>query len=125
MFKNVRLVCRLRKSSPTRSPTLPPHLTSAMSPSQTVVNTDKQSNPEIPPLSDKGMESMESKSAENTPGSSSTPANAPQTNRYFIMKSLAKEDLAWSVTNKVWATQLHNEIVLNEAFKVYPFQTQS
>jgi len=43
---------------------------------------------------------------------------APSKNRYFIMKSLTREDVAWSVANKVWATQPHNEKVLNDAFKV-------
>jgi hypothetical protein len=57
-------------------------------------------------------------SAEDTSiSSSSTPAKTP-TNRYFIMKSLTKEDLSWSVNNNVWATQPHNEAILNDAFKV-------
>ena len=63
------------------------------------------------------MEGGESQSADDSPLSSSTPAQTPK-NRYFIMKSLTKEDLAWSVNNKVWATQPHNEGVLNDAFKV-------
>jgi hypothetical protein len=42
----------------------------------------------------------------------------PGKDRYFIMKSLTKEDLAWSVANKIWATQPHNEKILNKAFKV-------
>jgi hypothetical protein len=53
----------------------------------------------------------------NTPVGS-TPSITPSKARYFIMKSLTKEDLAWSVSNKVWATQPHNETILNDAFKV-------
>jgi hypothetical protein len=34
------------------------------------------------------------------------------------MKSLTKDDLAWSVANNLWATQPHNESILNDAFKV-------
>lgn len=34
------------------------------------------------------------------------------------MKSLTRDDLEWSVGNKSWATQPHNESTLNEAFKV-------
>jgi hypothetical protein len=45
----------------------------------------------------------------------------PRTNakcRYFILKSLTVEDLEMSVKNGVWATQSHNEVVLNQAFEV-------
>ena len=54
----------------------------------------------------------------DTPQTSQSPLSTTSKDRYFILKSLSKEDLAWSVTNKVWATQPHNESVLNEAFKV-------
>jgi len=54
----------------------------------------------------------------DTPQSSSSPQSMSSKDRYFILKSLTKEDLAWSVANKVWATQPHNETILNEAFKV-------
>ena len=56
---------------------------------------------------------------EESPQSFSTVASTtPGKDRYFIMKSLTKEDLAWSVANKIWATQPHNEKILNDAFKV-------
>jgi hypothetical protein len=58
-----------------------------------------------------------SRSAEESPFSPSTPA-PENTSRYFIMKSYAKGDLDWSVANKLWATQPHNEKVLNDAFRV-------
>jgi hypothetical protein len=38
--------------------------------------------------------------------------------RYFIMKSLSRENLEISVRKGVWATQPHNESKLNEAFSV-------
>ena len=38
--------------------------------------------------------------------------------KYFIMKSLTKEDLETSVRDGVWATQPHNEDGLNKAFHV-------
>ncbi|KAL5482515.1 hypothetical protein ACEPAI_9109 [Sanghuangporus weigelae] len=37
--------------------------------------------------------------------------------RYFILKSLTQHDLDLSVEKGVWATQPHNEIVLNQAFR--------
>lgn len=65
-------------------------------------------------LAEKALEKGSS-TDDTTPGPP-TPNDSP--NRYFIMKSLTKEDVAWSVVNKAWATQPHNESVLNEAFKV-------
>lgn len=38
--------------------------------------------------------------------------------RFFIMKSLAEEDLQLSVRNGHWMTQEHNKTTLNEAFAV-------
>ena len=116
VFKNVRLVCRLRKSSPARAPILASASSSAVSSSQTLVS-DVAPPASVTPLPEKTMEGGEPQSADDTPLSSSTPAQTP-TNRYFIMKSLTKEDLSWSVNNKVWATQPHNESILNDAFKV-------
>ncbi|KAL5519908.1 hypothetical protein ACEPAG_1568 [Sanghuangporus baumii] len=37
--------------------------------------------------------------------------------RYFILKSLTQHDLDLSVEKGVWATQPHNETVLNQAFR--------
>jgi hypothetical protein len=38
--------------------------------------------------------------------------------KFFIVKSLTVEDLELSVRNGIWATQSHNEEVLNKAYKV-------
>ena len=38
--------------------------------------------------------------------------------RFFIMKSLTREDIELSVQNGYWMTQDHNETTLNKAFKV-------
>lgn len=38
--------------------------------------------------------------------------------KYFIVKSLTLQDLELSVRNGIWATQSHNEDVLNKAFRV-------
>ncbi|POR31259.1 Uncharacterized protein TPAR_08531 [Tolypocladium paradoxum] len=40
-----------------------------------------------------------------------------QPDKFFIMKSLTMEDLELSVRTGIWATQPHNEEVLNNAFK--------
>jgi hypothetical protein len=41
-----------------------------------------------------------------------------QKDRFFILKSLTVEDLELSVRTSIWATQAHNEEVLNSAFQV-------
>jgi hypothetical protein len=87
------------------------------------VNSNAPSTSTISLPSDKFIDSTDSESAKDPLLSSPTTANAPQTHRYFIMKSLTKEDLAWSVANKVWATQPHNEGILNDAFKVNSLQS--
>jgi hypothetical protein len=38
--------------------------------------------------------------------------------KYFIVKSLTLQDLELSVRNGIWATQSHNEDVLNKAYRV-------
>ena len=56
-------------------------------------------------------------------GSSEVSMKAPVENnakkRFFVMKSLAIEDLESSVLNGRWVTQEHNETALNEAFVVW------
>ncbi|KAG2010021.1 high-glucose-regulated protein 8, variant 2 [Coprinopsis cinerea AmutBmut pab1-1] len=37
--------------------------------------------------------------------------------RFFILKSLSEDDLALSVKNGLWATQKHNELLLDQAFR--------
>lgn len=47
-----------------------------------------------------------------------TLANSTAANKYFIVKSLTLQDLELSIRNGIWATQSHNEDVLNKAYKV-------
>lgn len=103
VFKNVRLVCRLRRSSG-QSPSGSPSSESA---SNTGVPFQPTSTPnDVPGLDVEGLPV-------------STPSHAA-TNpiHYFIMKSLSRDELAWSVANNVWVTQSHNECALNEAYTV-------
>lgn len=41
-----------------------------------------------------------------------------QKDRFFVLKSLTVEDLELSVRTNIWATQSHNEEMLNSAYKV-------
>ena len=54
---------------------------------------------------------------ENTPGKDKDEGEKPL-DRYFVVKSLTVEDLDLSVRNGIWATQAHNEAILNKAFAV-------
>ena len=132
-FGSVRLVSRLRKTSvenaqgiapgpsrptATATATLADSMTGtaeaisertkkSASPSSLVVDgTRKSSTPTR--VYDDGMTS--------TPSSGSEPSK--KGDRYFILKSLTVDDLALSVRTGIWATQSHNEQVLNSAFNV-------
>ncbi|KAI1326206.1 hypothetical protein F5Y16DRAFT_410986 [Xylariaceae sp. FL0255] len=109
-FQSVRLVSRLRKStvegaSGQTAPTGP----SATSP-QPVVSEPTISGPvtTAPPTTATEVE----KESQSTPITDGT----VQQDKFFILKSLTVEDLELSVRNGVWATQSHNEDILNNAF---------
>lgn len=110
----MRLVCRRRKSLPIRTPMM----------QSATVSVDDSPQPavsEVPPAAAiKLIAENTTQDSKNTLSEDAVPTLSVNllTNRYFIMKSLEKEDLAWSVKSKVWATQPHNERVLNEAFNV-------
>ncbi|KAL6156082.1 hypothetical protein ACJBU6_05219 [Exserohilum turcicum] len=110
-FNGVRLVCRLRRSSAPASgvPTAP----SAMMDQQK--NTSRPATPVQDGVSDDlaggAVEPPSQKAADNEKPPSDT------TNKYFIVKSLTLQDLELSVRNGIWATQSHNEDVLNKAFR--------
>jgi YT521-B-like domain len=55
--------------------------------------------------------------AETTP-EETTSTQIKSSERYFIVKSLTLQDLEQSVRNGIWATQSHNEDVLNRAYRV-------
>ncbi|KAM0740174.1 hypothetical protein ACQRIT_005358 [Beauveria bassiana] len=112
-FQTVRLVCRLRKSTPEAAADSP------------IVIADGTSNPESPTLSNdplKGNKSPEPETldypeAMDVRGDSRNALANAQRDRFFILKSLTHEDLVQSVKTSVWATQSHNEQLLNNAFK--------
>jgi hypothetical protein len=89
-FQTVRLVSRLRRSSVGTVPgVLVPTGPAALTPPSPVI--DSISSPD------------------------STPE--PAEDKYFVVKSLTVEDLELSVRNGIWATQSHNEEILNKAFQ--------
>ena len=113
-FNGVRLVCRLRRSSAPASgvPTGP----SAMATTQQV-----SASPPVSPKHDREPETgLQNEIAESPTHQTSdeTATKSTAANKYFIVKSLTLQDLELSVRNGIWATQSHNEDVLNKAYQV-------
>ncbi|KAI6093977.1 hypothetical protein F4821DRAFT_221859 [Hypoxylon rubiginosum] len=116
-FQSVRLVSRLRKSTVEgaggqTAPTGP----AATSPSgqNTTAESIKSPRDKAPePVASvpETPQQPELKSGLNSDASG-------QKDKFFILKSLTVEDLDLSVRTGVWATQSHNEEILNNAFKV-------
>lgn len=110
-FQNVRLVCRLRRSSAPPSsgiPTGPAALAPPSAQSQTAFEAITQ-NREISSRAEE--QALAVPSQENT-------ATPKVTNKYFVLKSLTVEDMELSARNGIWATQAHNEAALNKAYEV-------
>lgn len=135
-FQGVRLVCRLRRGTPTSgfSPTTSDTLTPESS-----NETDKSARRGIQrtssgPVIVDGSASRSPKKELQLDGADGVdgadgfdgvdgvdrvdpgPARVPE--KYFVVKSLTLQDLEASVRNGVWATQSHNEVALNHAYEV-------
>lgn len=54
---------------------------------------------------------------DHTPASSSPGTSPVQSDRYFVLKSLTKEDLNESLQKGTWETQPHNQVLLDSAFR--------
>ncbi|KAL6715965.1 hypothetical protein ACLMJK_006927 [Lecanora helva] len=114
-FSGVRLVCRVQRAS---SSSARPECSSS------TINSRLPS----PPCDDLDGKMQQIKRSSNPPDQDSvrtSPAisgkashqSGKNANRFFIMKSLAVEDLLVSANDGLWATQSHNEAVLNEAYE--------
>ncbi|KAH7369064.1 YT521-B-like domain-containing protein [Plectosphaerella cucumerina] len=111
-FQSVRLVSRLRKSTVegatgVTAPTGPAASVEGSAPQETPVE-DKE------PAADK-EETTET--THNDVQATSDGDGTAQKDKFFILKSLTVEDLELSVRTGIWATQSHNEEVLNNAFQ--------
>ncbi|KAI1810543.1 hypothetical protein GGS20DRAFT_579791 [Poronia punctata] len=111
-FQSVRLVSRLRKSTVegTAGQTAPIGPASSL-PSGQPTPSETSSSPVKP------ANSPQPTKGESAAQKSSTPTDGGQKDKFFILKSLTVEDLELSIQNGVWATQSHNEEVLNRAFR--------
>ena len=106
-FQGVRLVCRLRRSSAPSSATPTAH--SAMT-----VRRPSQTSSTKSPLLETHDEPTQEQAVEETETSSSL--KVPE--KFFVVKSLTLQDLEQSVRTGIWATQAHNEEILNKAYQV-------
>lgn len=124
-FQGVRLVCRLRRGTPTNAPSTPiGDLT--IQGQDAKKDTFKEDAPQtlsdpIIVASSTLMKSPKKKSqdkaqADGADDNTSPTARVPE--KYFIVKSLTLQDLDASVRNGIWATQAHNEAALNKAYRV-------
>jgi YT521-B-like domain/RNA recognition motif. (a.k.a. RRM, RBD, or RNP domain) len=105
-FQGVRLVCRLRRGSAPSSATGTPGPipgTQATNASDLQPTTVEQAGEQV----------------DSTEEISEKEDNVEKVQeKFFIVKSLTIEDLELSVRNGIWATQAHNEMALNKAYKV-------
>ncbi|CAG7918193.1 unnamed protein product [Penicillium olsonii] len=112
-FQGVRVVCRLRKGFTAPGSGLGVSGsggTGSILPSREdvapdVANSDPTSGGEVPEL------------GSAAPATGTHPPPARVVDRYFIVKSLATEDLELSKINGIWATQSHNEAAMNQAYE--------
>lgn len=115
-FESSRLVCRVRRSDPP---------TSTVSTAAVIPVDDKSGALSLAIQDSVGTAESERSSSNSSdlPRASEVEMKAPLENnakkRFFVMKSLATEDLESSVQDGHWVTQQHNEKTLNKAFVVW------
>ncbi|KAJ4217027.1 hypothetical protein NW757_014653, partial [Fusarium falciforme] len=110
-FRSVRIVSRLRKSTVegaagVTAPTGPSVATTA-------TKTDQASNVTAPPNCSLNLAAEPMAAPKVGPPGVTT----PQKDKFFILKSLTVENLELSVRTGIWATQPHNEDILNNALE--------
>jgi len=122
-FLTVRLVSRLRKSTVEG----PAGVTAPTGPAAATVGGQTDSTTEPTSAVGDGGDGEGRTAGPDTvssrPRSESSSGGVPvdgataQKDRFFILKSLTVEDIELSVKTNIWATQSHNEQMLNKAFK--------
>lgn len=107
-FQTVRLVSRLRRNSTGPAKSIPTGPAALNPPSVSALGAPSVDGPPVTA----GVDG-ESSNTSQPDGSA-----AALRDKYFVVKSLTVEDLELSVRNGIWATQSHNEDVLNQAYQV-------
>ncbi|KAK4128299.1 hypothetical protein N657DRAFT_676104 [Parathielavia appendiculata] len=120
-FMAVRLVSRLRKSTVEG----PAGVTAPTGPSASAPQAPSSQDDSVSGV--EGGETREENGASVSYGTAAAheakaaaslmDARPVQRDRFFVLKSLTIEDLELSVRTGIWATQAHNEDILNSAFQ--------
>lgn len=110
-FHGVRLVCRLRRGT---TSTTPANAAEEQSESPSPSPAEQALAPEAD--NEEPASPTIARSQSIAGGSEAAPANDKAPEKYFIVKSLTAQDLEASVRNGIWATQSHNEEILNKAY---------
>jgi len=111
-FQGVRLVCRLRRGSSATSSGTPVH------PPSGIGSAEDQENKALSNAEMVEQVPEPEQLDEATIDGDDPPVVARVKEKFFVVKSLTKEDLELSVRNRIWATQEHNEAALNKAYQV-------
>ena len=112
-FQGVRLVCRIRRADmPVPIPT----------PTITTIQPEDDNKRGPPSAFEDPLRDHSKGNLSESPSPGALSSKAPLENdakkRFFVMKSLAQEDVESSVRTGHWVTQEHNESALNKAFAV-------
>ncbi|KAF7198142.1 YTH domain-containing protein ECT1, partial [Pseudocercospora fuligena] len=118
LFGSVRLLCRLRRDTQNRSRDEESTSPAPAPPSSDRSDSVLESNNDVDGLSEQiaGLDIDQAHHPEQVDGENTTPPRHLQ-DRYFILKSLTKEDLNESLQKGTWETQPHNQTLLDSAFR--------
>lgn len=121
-FHGVRLVCRLRRgctasSGPSSRTSIGNEVPKAALSSDSDADSaySAPQDPDTPTIVCGSYERSTSEKSAAAASNCPTARRVPE--RYFVIKSLTVQDLESSVRNGIWATQNHNESLLNQAFR--------
>ncbi|KAK5154968.1 hypothetical protein LTR04_005900 [Oleoguttula sp. CCFEE 6159] len=109
-FHGVRLVCRLRRGSapPLTAPGSTSRTASAPSIDQPRSSSGTMQEEQLPlPTAEMTREPLEAEA----------PPSVKVAEKFFVVKSLTLQDLETSVRTGTWATQAHNEEILNRGYE--------
>ncbi|KAF2166250.1 hypothetical protein M409DRAFT_55109 [Zasmidium cellare ATCC 36951] len=125
LFGSVRLLCRIRRDASSNREGSQSSASMRQSPMTTdsTVSSAASSNDKLDEVSDAvaglGISHEDDTSTPDTsPLSQQQPvlAKTKPDERYFVLKSLTKEDLQESLMKGTWETQAHNQQILHDAF---------
>jgi hypothetical protein len=117
-FNGVRLVCRLRRSSSAASgvPTAPAAMAGRRPSMASSNRSPVLESAEVTVENGEAVVDGVADGALVDGEIASHDTKVPE--KFFVVKSLTLQDLEQSVRNGIWATQSHNEHILNKAFQV-------